>query len=255
MNRSYILKKLAARQQYVPPEVEALRAQKELEDLREYLSPEAKAVRDGQRQLAARKTLSELTELNAPPPSKLRSFYKAVGRPALGILGSTALGIATPLVTDKIRRSLEPKPSFLQEMIGKGSLGRKALGVGLLAAGIGGGIKGTEYLYDKIKTPMEKTQYKKKMLSFSPELKREDKRAVDSIFNTLYKFNPKMASDPLVASSFMKRSLQFKDEGIQAMDVKTLTEAARNLAQSKPRSQGVLSEAFPTAASSLMGFA
>ena len=140
-------------------------------------------------------------------------------------------------------------------MIGKGSLGRKALGVGLLAAGIGGGIKGTELLYDKIKSPMEKAQYKKNMLKFSPGLKRENKKDVDSIFNTLYRFNPKMASDPLVASSFMKRSLQFKDEGIQAMDVKTLTETARNLAQAKPRSQGILSEAFPTAASSLMGFA
>ena len=254
MNRSYILKKLAARQPYVPSELEALRAQKELEDLRSYLTPEMKAVRNAQQQASTLKTLSELSELNAPPPSKLKSFYRAVGRPALGILGTTALGVATPLVTDKIRRALEPKPSLLQEMIGKGSFGRKALGVGLLAAAIGGSAKGAEHLYDNLKKPIEKAQYKKNMLNFSPELKGEKKKDINSIFNTLYKFNPKMASDPLVASSFMRRSLQFKDEGIQAMDVKTLTETARNMAQAKPRSQGVLSEAFPTAASSLLGF-
>ena len=99
----------------------------------------------------------------------MQSFYRKIGRPALGVLGTTALGIASPIIADKIvQLFVLLKQSLLQEMIGKGSFGRKALGVGLLAAGIGGTVKGTEYPYNKLKQPVEKAQYKKNMLNFSP---------------------------------------------------------------------------------------
>ena len=58
----------------------------------------------------------------------------------------------------------------------------------------------------------------------------QDHRTLRRSFDTLYSFNPHMAKDPLVAGSFLRRALAFKDEGIQANDVKTLTEIRKNLA-------------------------
>lgn len=167
--------------------------------------------------------------------------------PKAAVLG--VAGLAAPAIISR----LAGKPSLAKRLVGEGTIGRKALTLGGAAALVGGGIAGVDKLYSEIKKPLQRKSYMRKMLNFSPSLKREDQKAVKSIFNTLYKFNPKMASDPLVASSFLKRSLQFKDEGIQPMDVKTLTEVGKNLQQSKSRGPSVLSDAFPTTAAALSG--
>jgi len=230
MNRAYVLSKLATRKQESPA-ARTLRILRETQELKEFKAQQAHPHR-----AFARKLTREAIE-KAP-------------KAAVGALIAGAGAHALPKIIEK----LTPKKSLVQQLFGKGSPGRQVLGYGLGATAIGAGIKGTEKIYDEIEGPIKKKIYFKRMLQETPALKKESPKDVANIFSTLYRFNRRMASDPLVASSFLKRSLQFKDEGIQPMDVKTLTEVAKNWTQSKPKATSLLSEALPTAASALVGF-
>ena len=251
MNRQYILMKLAQAENF-----------KQVFDRFINLSPDdQKQFREAvQTTTAYRNALHTEGERAAAKAKGARPFRAAAkeglqdllkATPKTVLLGGAAL--ASPIVKAKLEERFMPKPRLSQQLFGKGSVGRTALALGGAAALLGGGIAATEKATEAIKKPLERRSFYKKMLKFSPGLKKEDPKAVSSIFNTLYKFNPKMASDPLVASSFLKRSLQFKDEGIQPMDVKTLTEVSKNIQQSKGRGSSILGEAFPTTASALSG--
>ncbi|MAP23590.1 MAG: hypothetical protein CL582_21895 [Alteromonadaceae bacterium] len=150
-------------------------------------------------------------------------------------------------------KHFKPKKTLIQKMVGKDTPGRRALMFGAGAAGIGAGLKGVESLADAISGPMKKKKYFKNMMSENPSLNRENPGDVKKIFRTLYTFNPVMASDPLVAGSFMKRSLQFKDEGIQPVDIKTLVEVAKNLRDSKKK-DSLLRGAFVGTGAELMSY-
>lgn len=110
------------------------------------------------------------------------------------------------------------------------SKGARRLGMyGLGAAGIAGGIAGLEALRETLDRKVGKEKAFKNMIKDNPGLANESPAHVKKVFNTLYTFNKDMAKDPLVAGSFTRRSLMFKDEGIQPMDVKTLTEIRKNM--------------------------
>jgi hypothetical protein len=125
----------------------------------------------------------------------------------------------------------------------KGALGdekvqeglKKALVFGTAGAGLTAGIRGADAAIDSIRTPLHKRRSFSKMMDDNPKLKKENDKDVKRIFNTLHKFNPHMASDPLVAGSFMRRALQFKDEGIQPVDVKTLAEVGKLTREGKKK--------------------
>jgi hypothetical protein len=146
-----------------------------------------------------------------------------------------------------------PKPSLKMRMFGPETTGRKALTYGAAAAGIAGGVKAVDSITDAVAGPIKKRTYFNNMIEDNPKLKRENTRDVKRIFSTLFRFNPKMASDPLVSGSFLKRSLQFKEEGIQPVDVKTLTEVAKNIEGAKSK-DSLLSRAFLGGAGELAAF-
>ncbi len=150
-------------------------------------------------------------------------------------------------------KRMNPAKRMLAQSFGEDTIGRKALMFGAGAAGLAGGIKGVESLSEGIANPIRKRSAFDSMMEDNPSLKREDPKDVKRVFNTLFRFNPKMAADPLVAGSFMKRTLQFKDEGIQPVDVKTLTEIGRNMAPG--RSDSLLGSAFLGGARDLAAFA
>jgi len=104
---------------------------------------------------------------------------------------------------------------------------KKALVFGTAGAGLTAGIRGADAAIDSIRKPLHKRRSFNNMMEDNPSLKREDEKDVKRIFNTLHRFNPEMASDPLVSGSFMRRALQFKEEGIQPVDVKTLAEVGK----------------------------
>lgn len=129
----------------------------------------------------------------------------------------------------------EPKVTKIQRLkqILTGS-GAKRLGLyGLGAAGVVGAVAGIDALRNALDKRVGKEKAFKNMIKDNPSLASADPEHVRKVFGTLYTFNKDMAKDPLVAGSFTRRSLMFKDEGIQPMDVKTLTEIRKNMRDSK----------------------
>tara|TARA_B000000460_G_C21515846_1_gene393367 strand:+ start:358 stop:1032 length:675 start_codon:yes stop_codon:yes gene_type:complete len=210
--------------------------------------------------LAAKKGMSFDQIMGAAPTEPKKSWGSRVLKEALepksiGVDLRKALGKGAILGGSALLASkyLKPKKTLIQKMIGEGTPGRKALMFGAGAAGIGAGLKGVESLGEAITKPLMKKKYFNEMMDENPTLKKENPRDVSRIFRTLYTFNPKMASDPLVAGSFMRRSLQFKDEGIQPVDVKTLAEVGKFMRDAKKK-DSLLSNAFAATGSELMGF-
>jgi hypothetical protein len=84
-------------------------------------------------------------------------------------------------------------------------LGSRGLIVGGAIAAGTAGIAGLAKAHDALTF---KKDYEN-MLSFAPEIKDYDERAVKARFNTLRRFNPEMSSDPLVASSWIKQTIEY----------------------------------------------
>ena len=199
---------------------------------------------------ALNKFLQAKTETTAAP-GLLKRMARSVGAhaesiPALATLG--LIGTVGAVAAKKISDRLSPKPSVLKHMFSGHGPVVTALGYGVGAGALGAGVWGAKKAYDAVNEPIQKDRGMKAMLEVAPALKHEDKTHVSRVYNTLYGFNKDMAEDPLVASSFVRRSLQFKEEGIQPNDVKTLTEIRKHLSESGKDSK------FPTSAADLVGF-
>jgi hypothetical protein len=98
-----------------------------------------------------------------------------------------------------VKKTLKTQPSSVLR-----TLGGAGLGVGIV-----GGLYGAEKAIGAI---YRAASYKKdfeNMMSFAPEIKKFDKEQVKARFDTLRKFNPKMSRDPLVASSWIKQTIEY----------------------------------------------
>ena len=62
--------------------------------------------------------------------------------------------------------------------------------------------------YHKILEPALFKKHFNAMLEFDPELKKYDRAQVEARFRALRKFNPDLSEDPLVASSFVRQTLE-----------------------------------------------
>lgn len=117
----------------------------------------------------------------------------------------------------KLETAIEKKASSWRAFTGalKRQFSGKSLGQHLGAAGIAAGVAaagqagaaGFSYLREKI----EKPRAFKDMMSAAPGLKKQDPKAVQRTFNTLYTMNRGMAKDPLVAGSFVSRNVERAD--------------------------------------------
>ena len=119
--------------------------------------------------------------------------------------------------TAKMRSGSKPTQQMVSEFR-KGLGGRipgavrgpaKFLAAAAVAGGAIAGIHGLEQAIGKM---IDASNYKKDyegMLEFSPEIKKYDKDQVKARFDTLRKFNPEMSSDPLVASSWIKQTIEY----------------------------------------------
>lgn len=139
----------------------------------------------------------------------------------------------------KLREAIEKRAGFWDNFVKAVSIGNigKQMGEGLLAAGSAAAVtglgvaakKGFDYLREKV----EKPQAYKAMMETTPGLAKKDPKAVQSTFNTLYGLNRTMAKDPLVAGSFVGKTVERAEIGGEAgayvdpQTVKTLMDAAR----------------------------
>lgn len=176
--------------------------------------------------------------------------FKRRGHLAAGIAEkapAALLGAGGAIGLEALRRKIFNRPpTVMQEIFGRGGIGRRAVGLGLLAAGLGAGAAGVSKAVDYTADHYGKKKAFDDMLKHSPSLKEHSQKDLHAAFNTLHKFNPDMATDPLTASSFMRRAMMFKEEGIQPADVLTIANARklRTEAMDKKNEFGVLRSAF-----------
>lgn len=93
---------------------------------------------------------------------------------------------------------------------------------------------------------LTKTRDYKAMLKSSPGLKEYDAGQVQMVYNSLRSQSPTMAKDPLIAGSFVRRTMEMSPESgpfIDPQTVKTIAEAQRNVSQAR-KDRGGLSDAF-----------
>lgn len=111
------------------------------------------------------------------------------------------------------------------------TLGRTTAGIGTVAIGsmaVGAGLQAAGRLIDHVTGSFQRAKGYKAMVEANPDLQKMDRKKVEMAYNTLHKFNPEMASDPLVSSSFVRRTAEMGQ--VTPMDVGNLM-AARDRAR------------------------
>lgn len=166
-----------------------------------------------------------------------KGFAKQVGNEVMKDLSAKAVLQTTAGLTAAAayaKKRFGPKPTMGQRL-SKGlktvfgnQLARRLGTFGAGAAGIAGGVAAVDALRDALTKKVSQRKQFSAVLKENPALAKDKEHAM-KVFKTLRRFNPEMAADPLVAGSFLKRSIQYKDEGIQPMDVKVLTEIGKNM--------------------------
>lgn len=97
-----------------------------------------------------------------------------------------------------------PIPQGAQGALHAAGLGAALAGGGTVAAmGAQKGVEGVDALVNAV---MKGRRYTK-MMETAPDLVEEDPGHVHMAFDSLHRFNPEMAADPLVASTFVRSAL------------------------------------------------
>lgn len=130
----------------------------------------------------------------------------------------------------------------------------QALPGAIIGAGLAAGGQLGSAGYGAIKERLTKTRDYKAMLGASPALKKFDAGQVQMVYNSLRSHAPSMSKDPLIAGSFVRRTLEISPESgpfIDPATTKMLAETQRNVATARS-GRGSISEAFkPTAITSI----
>lgn len=95
--------------------------------------------------------------------------------------------------------------------MGRATFGQTVKGMGQLAGAamlVGAGVKGLEKAYEYAAGAVTRARGYKGMVEANPQLKKMDRVQVERAYNTLHRFNPEMAGDPLVAGSFVRRAAE-----------------------------------------------
>jgi hypothetical protein len=179
--------------------------------------------------IAKEDAAKQATESAGKFTSKLKAF---AGKHADSLVGAGLASAAAALGNRYIMPKLVPKPSMFKRVTD--SMGTAA-GFGLGGLALGGGVWGASKAFSALTEPAIKQKHYNEMLKENPSLRNEDPAVVRKSYNTLFTFNKDMAKDPTTAGAFVRRAAAFKDEGIQASDIKTLTEIRKFISDSKSK--------------------
>jgi len=134
----------------------------------------------------------------------------------------------------EIRKLAQEHPEILEEMRKEAGFGdflknfgeKFMIGAGatLGAAGVGIGIS---KLHD-LKHSLSKAKNYKDMLDSNPELQNEgiDAKSVQKHFDTLHRFNPEYAADPVVAGTYVHNAMEYARPSIDT--VNNIVQARKN---------------------------
>jgi hypothetical protein len=125
------------------------------------------------------------------------------------------------------------KEGSWRENVSKALMERVLPTVGV-AAGIGAGFAGAEKAIGSIKERFGKQRDFKAMMDANPHLGKMDAGNVQLVYNSMRKAAPALASDPLLAGSFVRKTLEMSDPPyVDPQTTKMLTDAQKNISQSR----------------------
>lgn len=146
---------------------------------------------------------------------------------------------------------LFPQKPLMQQAFGKGGFGRKALALGSVAGLAGVLGEAGENAYQGYKSRKQKDdRFAAYKARFPDQAKMEGAK---DAFNTLHTFAPSVTKDPVSTRAFIRRQLQFKEEGPQVADIKQLTDINKALEEAR-KSRGATKPATAGIAGAMSGF-
>lgn len=98
------------------------------------------------------------------------------------------------------------------------------------------GVKAVNQAFSSLTEGRAKAKGMSEMLSVHKQLGQEDKTKVQQAYNTLWKFNPDAAKDPLVAGSFVQRAVDYG--GVTADEVHKLVQTRKLMRESENKYEG-----------------
>jgi len=106
---------------------------------------------------------------------------------------------------------------------------------------MGGAVEAGRSGIQALRNSIDKSKAYRSMLEENPQLANNDPNITEKAFNTLYRFNPHYAKDPLVAGTFVKNIVD--QERLDIGTVSNLVSAHKAIQESKGRGPG-MSEFF-----------
>ena len=117
--------------------------------------------------------------------------------------------------------------------------GQAAITAGLIGAG-----HVADDVYGLIRNAIGKSRGFKGMMEYNPELAKEDRVKVQTLYNTLHHVSPSLARDPVVANSWVKR-MMYQDEYVDPKILSDLATAEQRMGQAsgyEARFSGMMQE-------------
>lgn len=134
-----------------------------------------------------------------------------------------AFGLPTYLKNPAIRKG------FMQKAVGHAwDVAPLAAGAAAIGGAFGLARKVGDVGVGAAKDKIQKARAYKNMVNENPSLQHVDPNVTQKAFNTLYRFNPEYAGDPMVAGTFVRNVAD--QERLDIGTVNSLVQARRNLA-------------------------
>jgi hypothetical protein len=178
--------------------------------------------------MSARDTIAQMVKAGSLSLDQVHCIEQRVEKVANVQLAPEALAAIERLIQQGTRSGGSHPLKFVQAMTGRNALPTMAAigagGAALTAGGIGAAMAGSMGVHgvDRFVQAVKKGKDYKDMMEANPELARYDDGELQAAFNTLHKFNPELAGDPLVAGTFVRRVAD-----ADAIDHRTVGELAR----------------------------
>lgn len=106
----------------------------------------------------------------------------------------------------------------------------------ILSAGVAAGGMGLKAGYDALREKLTRHRDYKRMLETNPSLRGLDSKQVNLAYASLRNLSPTMAKDPLVAGSFVYKTVSLSPESglsVDAQTAKMIVETQKNIQQAK----------------------
>jgi hypothetical protein len=123
----------------------------------------------------------------------------------------------------------------LQGALSPGALGHYTAPA-IASAGVAAAGLGLKAGYDLLKEKLTRQRDYKIMVSANPSLRQHDAKQVQMVYSSLRRLSPSMARDPLLAGSFVRKTIELSPESglsIDVMTAKTIAETQKNIQQAK----------------------